>query len=122
MESDDSVSANKLYDFLYANFWDGSALVSPEAGLAFNLHFYRFVKSYIPPLRRGGWVYSLQTQGYWIRANWNLYKLTNDQKYTNAALVCSDRVMRSQRGDGSWEYPLREWKKYVSTVEMILYT
>jgi rhamnogalacturonyl hydrolase YesR len=59
----------------------------------------------------------LQAQGYWIKDNWELFGLTQKNSYRDVALECSNNVARTQRADGSWEYPLKEWRKYVSTVE-----
>lgn len=110
-------SATKLYDFILENFWEGNKLVGPDPGLMVDLRILRFIKSYIPPLRRVDRYYFLQAQGYWIRDNWDLFGLTGKSSYKEVAIACSDQVIRNQRADGSWEYPLREWSRYVPTVE-----
>ena len=83
----------------------------------FNLRVFRFVKSYIPALRQSEKVLFLQAQGYWIKSCWTLYSLTNEPNYKSVALSCSNYVVEQQRADGSWQYPLKEWQNYVSTVE-----
>jgi hypothetical protein len=83
----------------------------------FELRFFRFLKSCFPSLGRSDHHYFLQAQGYWIKDNWDFFKVTGESRYKNVAIACSDQVVKTQRGDGSWKYPLREWKKYVSTVE-----
>jgi hypothetical protein len=110
-------SADKLYKFIYKNFWDGQHVIGPDPGLMLNLRVLRFIKSYVPSLIKYEQNYFLQTQGYWIKDNWALYKLANKSLYKQVAIACSDQVLINQKEDGSWEYPLREWKKYVSTVE-----
>lgn len=45
-------SAIKLYDFIFRNFWNGQDIVGPDPGLMLNLRVLRFMKSYIPSLRR----------------------------------------------------------------------
>jgi hypothetical protein len=117
MISDLFDSADKLYKFIFEHFWDGHRVVGPDPGLMLNLRALRFIKSYIPSLSQAGHNYFLQTQGYWIKDNWDLYRLTDKSTYEEVAIACSDHVIISQRDDGSWEYPLREWQKYVSTVE-----
>jgi len=64
-----NAAADKLSIFLHDAFWDGHALIGPDAGLMFNLRFLRFVKSAFPSLRRAGRSYFLQTHGYWIKDN-----------------------------------------------------
>ncbi len=115
--SEISTSAEGLHRFLYSKFWDGKGLYGPDPGLMLNLRLLRFIKSAVPPLRSIGNSYFLQTQGYWIKSNWSLHKLTRNQKYKKIAIDCSEYVVKKQRKDGSWEYPLRNWKNHVSTVE-----
>jgi hypothetical protein len=110
-------SAKKLHNFLYSRFWDGESLRGPDPGLGLNLRLYRFIKSAIPSARCVGKSYFLQTQGYWIKSNWLMYKLTENPFYKKIAIKCSEDVINEQRIDGSWKYPLRDWRNYVSTVE-----
>ncbi len=110
-------SAKKLHNFIYLNFWDGLKIIGPDPGLKFDLRLFRFVKSYFPFLSQNSRYFFLQAQGYWIRANWDLFKLTSESLYKDIAIACSNTVIEYQRPDGSWEYPLKEWKDYVSTVE-----
>jgi hypothetical protein len=113
-----SESSLKLYNFLLNSYWDGSSISGPDPGLMLNLRLTRFVKSYFPALnyKNNNHVFQ-QIQGYWIKNNWALYRLTNDLRYKELALKCSDFVVASQQNDGSWKYPLTEWKSRVSTVE-----
>jgi hypothetical protein len=102
---------------MFENFWDGQRIVGPDGGLMFNLRVLRFVKSYFPSLNRANPNCFFQAQGYWIRENWDLFRLTGKSIHKEVALACSNYVVRSQRPDGSWLYPLREWQNYVNTVD-----
>lgn len=108
----------KLYNFLLKSYWNGSYISGPDPGLMLNLRLTRFIKSYFPALnyKNNNHIFQ-QIQGYWIKNNWALYRLTNDSRYKEIAIACSDFVVASQRNDGSWQYPLNEWKSRVSTVE-----
>ncbi len=110
-------SAIKLWKYIYENFWDGHKVIGPDPGLKFNLRVWRFVKSILPSFGRADKFYFLQTQGYWIIDNWDLFKLSGNQIYRQVALASSDYIVYSQKKNGSWQYPLREWRNYVSTVE-----
>lgn len=110
-------SAIKLHDYLYKNFWNGHALVGPDPGLHLELRFFRFLKSYLSSINWHDNYYFLQAQGYWVKSNWGLFEITGDKKYKRIAITCSKHILAKQHEDGSWEYPLKAWKKYVSTVE-----
>jgi hypothetical protein len=112
-----NASALKLYEYLFRKHWTGVALIGPDPGLMINLRFFRFVKSYISSLRQTENVFFLQAQGYWIKSCWELFARTNEPNYKAVALSCSNYVLQKQRADGSWQYPLKEWQSYVSTVE-----
>jgi hypothetical protein len=102
---------------MFENFWDGQRIVGADSGLMLNLRVLRFVKSHFPSLNRANPKCFFQAQGYWIRENWDLFRLTGKSIHKRVALACSDYVVRSQRPDGSWLYPLGEWQKYVNTVD-----
>ncbi len=112
-----SEAAYKLYNHLKSNHWNGEALIGPDPGLRFNIRIWRFVKSY---LRFFPWQdnkYFLQCQGYWIWDNWKLYQFDTDEDFRRIAIAASDTILRNQRGDGYWEYPLREWRGLIATVD-----
>jgi hypothetical protein len=102
---------------MFENFWDGHRILGPDPGLMFNLRVLRFVKSYVPSMSRVDKNYFLQAQGYWIKDNWDLFKLSGKSIHKEVAIACSNYVVESQKSDGSWEYPLKEWQSYVSTVD-----
>lgn len=110
-------SALRLYNYLVKNFWNGHAIVGPDIGLTFELRFTRFIKSYLHFLNWHDYHYFLQAQGYWIKCNWDLFEITGESNYRKVAIACSKYVINKQKEDGSWEYPLKAWKKYASTVE-----
>jgi len=117
MESKSLVSAIRLYKYIHKNFWNGHAIVGPDTGLNLELRFLRFIKSYLPSINWSDNHYFLQAQGYWIKSNWDLFEITGDLNYKRTAIACSKQILNKQRNDGTWEYPLKAWKKYVSTVE-----
>ena len=117
MESKSLVSAIRSYNYIHKDFWNGHAIVGPSPGLNLESRFLRFIKSYLPSTNWSDNHYFLQAQGYWIKSNWDLFEITNDANYKKAAIACSKQILNKQRNDGTWEYPLKAWKKYVSTVE-----
>jgi len=117
MKKNSLIPAIKLYDYIAKNFWNGCAIIGPDPGLKLELRFLRFVKSYLPFLNCADDCYFLQAQGYWIKCNWDLFEITGDVDYKEVAIACSKEILNKQKSAGYWEYPLKAWKKYVSTVE-----
>jgi len=117
MESKSLVSAIRLYKYILKNFWNGRAIIGPDSGHRFELRFLRFIKSHFPSLNWSDDHFFLQAQGYWIKSNWDLFEITGDLSYKKVAIACSKQILNKQKNNGSWEYPLKAWKKYVSTVE-----
>ena len=117
MKNKSLTSSIKLYDYIKKNFWNEQGIVGPDPGHRLELRFLRFMKSYFPVIGWSDKLYFLQAQGYWIKSNWDLFEITNDVRYKKVAADCSKNILEKQRNDGSWEYPLKAWKKYVSTVE-----
>jgi len=117
MENRSLSSAIRLYNYIFDSFWNGDAIVGPDPGINFELRLFRFIKSYLAFINWPDNYYFLQTQGYWIKSNWDLFEITGDVNYKKVAIACSNYVINRQRKNGSWEYPLKSWKKYVSTVE-----
>jgi hypothetical protein len=110
-------SAQKLHQFLNKNFWNGEVLVGPDIGVRFNSRFWRFIKSYLPFVTWADNLIYMQSQGYWILCNWMMFDLSNDEKYKEIAVSCSNNVLRLQKKEGYWDYPNPEWKGKVATVE-----
>lgn len=117
MENKSLSSAIRLYNYLLNNFWNGHAIIGPDPGVMLELRIYRFIKSHLSFINWSDNYYFLQAQGYWIKSNWDLFKITGNMNYKNVAIACSKYIIEQQKNDGSWEHPLKSWKKYVSTVE-----
>ncbi len=110
-------TALDLYDYTYGHHWNGTALVGPDPGVRWNRVLWRFVKSMFTFIRWNDDRYMLQCQGYWIRNNWTLYRLTGDQKYKDTAISATQQVLKQQQNEGFWIYPLPGWKGRIATVE-----
>jgi hypothetical protein len=59
----------------------------------------------------------MQTQGYWILANWMLHDATGEPRYRDLALESTEATLRLQQPDGFWLYPLPERRHLIATVE-----
>lgn len=59
----------------------------------------------------------MQAQGYWIFDNWQIFEITSDERARSIALECTDSIIELQRPAGFWEYPNREWRDRIATVE-----
>ncbi len=119
MVSHDDVSsaAQRLHAFLLRRHMSEGLLSGPDCGVRFNFRAWRFLKSpldFIP--WRDDYVF-MQTQGYWIRANWLLYERTTERRYRDIAVATTEAILRLQTRDGFWAYPLRERKHLIATVE-----
>src|SRR5574340_556942 len=90
-------SVYRLTTFLERRFLRGDLLVGPDPVGRINLRLWRFLKYYLPWLHRGDDYLFLQTQGYWIAANWLLYEATGETAYRERAVGCSDAVLALQR-------------------------
>ena len=110
-------SAIRLYNYIFKNFWNEDAITGPDPGINLELRVFRFLKSYCSFLQFSDNHYFLQAQGYCIKSNWDLFEITGNLKYKKTAIACSKNILDKQKDNGSWEYPLKAWKKYVSTVE-----
>jgi hypothetical protein len=109
--------ALKLHDCLRKHHWNGRGLVGPDPGVRLNFRIGRFVKSYARAIHWNDTYYYLQAQGYWILANWVLYRLTGQDRYRSIAVQCSDYAIQRQQTDGSWTYPNPEWEGRIATAE-----
>lgn len=92
-------------------------LRGPDYGVRFNFRAWRFLKSALPFIPWGDDYVFMQTQGYWILANWLHFEQTRDPHYRQTALATSEAILRLQRREGFWAYPLPERKHLIATVE-----
>ncbi len=117
MENKYLSSAIRLYNCLFKNFWNGHAIIGPSAANMLELRIYRFIKSCFSFINWHDNYCFIQAQGSWIKSNWELFEITGEMKYRKVAIACSNHVIVRQRENGSWQYPLKPYKKYVATVE-----
>jgi len=110
-------AAERLHGYLAHRHLADGLLRGPDPGVRFNLRLWRFAKSALRFLPwRDDYVF-MQTQGYWILANWMLYESSGDARYRGLALETTDAVLRLQTPAGFWPYPLPERRRLVATVE-----
>lgn len=106
----------RLHHYLQENHNQTGALVGPDPGVRFNYRLWRFLKS---ATRWYPWRDDrcfMQTQGYWVLANWRLAAAGHGAA-AEIATVCCERIMAAQRADGAWVFPDPEWRDRVTTVE-----
>ncbi len=92
-------------------------LKGPDSGVRLNLRAWRFVKSasdFIP--WHDNYLF-MQTQGYWILANWSMHHASGEPMHRKLALQATEAVLRLQTAEGYWRYPLRERRHLIATVE-----
>ena len=110
-------AAERLHAHLAERHLADGLLRGPDPGVRLNLRVWRFVKSALPFLPwRDDYVF-MQSQGYWILANWMFYESTGDKRFRRHAEQATESVLRLQTADGFWRYPLPERRHLVATVE-----
>lgn len=110
-------AAERLQAHLSTRYLADGLLRGPDPGVRLNLRLWRFAKSALPFLPwRDDYVF-MQTQGYWILANWVLYESTGEGRFRTTAEQATDAVLRLQTAEGFWRYPLPERRHLVATVE-----
>ena len=109
--------AQCLQQHLHETHGKGGALEGSDPGVRLNARFGRFIKGYLRFLPWGDRYYYLQAQGYWIAANWMLFDLTGEKRYSQIATDGSYRILERQTDGGYWRYPFPEWGGRIATVE-----
>lgn len=107
---------DRLHQYLVDSHVQEGALHGPDPGVRFNYRIWRFLKS---AARWYPWKDSrayMQTQGYWVLANWRLADLGHATA-AQIAIDCCRAIRRAQRADGAWVFPDPEWRDRVTTVE-----
>ncbi|MGE0761559.1 MAG: hypothetical protein AB7F89_09140 [Pirellulaceae bacterium] len=112
----DMAAALQVHTYLVTHHVRDGALIGPDPGVRFNYRIGRFGKSYLPWIPWHDDLYYLQAQGYWILANGLLTRHGQD-RFAELARLASRQIVRRQRADGAWDYPNREWRGRVATVE-----
>jgi hypothetical protein len=110
-------AAERLHAHLLRRHYDRGLVRGPDAGVRFNLRLWRFAKSaldFVP--WRDDYIF-MQTQGYWVLANWMLHEATGELGYRKLALESTEATLRLQQPEGFWRYPLPERKHLIATVE-----
>jgi hypothetical protein len=110
-------AAERLRAFLIRHHLVDGALRGPDSGVRFNLRLWRFLKSaldFVP--WRDDYLF-MQTQGYWVLANWMMYDKTGEPRYRDFAVASTEVIRGLQNPQGFWSYPLPERKHLVATVE-----
>lgn len=110
-------AAERLHAHLLRRHYEAGLLHGPDSGVRFNLRAWRFLKSaldFVP--WRDGYVF-MQTQGYWVLANWMLHETTREPRYRHLALESTEATLRLQAPEGFWHYPLAERRHLIATVE-----
>ena len=110
-------AARALHAQLAAHHLHDGRLAGDDQGVRWNIRVWRFVKSYLPAVRPAERFYFLQGQGYWALASWALGDLTGDHGFRAVARRATRVILETQRADGAWDYPLRERRHLVATVE-----
>ncbi len=111
-----SALVDRLHHYLVDQHVRDGALHGPDPGVRFNYRIWRFLKSatrWYP--WRDGRSY-MQTQGYWVLANWRLAD-AGDSHAESLAMDCCRAIRQAQRADGAWVFPDPEWRNRVTTVE-----
>lgn len=110
-------AAERLHTHLLRRHYDRGLVRGPDAGVRFNLRLWRFAKSALDFLPWRDDCVFVQTQGYWVLANWLLHEATGEKRYRELALESTEATLRLQRAEGFWAYPLPERKHLIATVE-----
>ncbi len=110
-------AAERLHAHLSARYLKDGLLRGPDPGVRWNLRVWRFAKSALPFLPWHDNHVFIQSQGYWILANWMLYESTGERRFRTLAEQATDALLRIQTPQGCWRYPLPERRHLVATVE-----
>ncbi len=110
-------AASRLHNYINQQHWNGQSVTGADPGVRFNSRIGRFIKSSFNFLPWSDDLTYQQAQGYWIMSNWLMADIFEHSKYEEIALACSNFVLDSQRPGGHWDYPNREWKGRIATVE-----
>lgn len=110
-------AAERLHAHLVKKHYARGLLAGPDSGVRFNLRAWRFLKSALAFVQWKDDFLFMQTQGYWVPANWMLFEATGVLRYKEIALESTEATLELQQPEGFWAYPLPERKNLVATVE-----
>jgi hypothetical protein len=109
--------AERLHAHLLRHHYSAGLVHGPDAGIHFNLRLWRFLKSALDFLPWKDDYVFVQSQGYWILANWMLHGATGERRYRDIAIEATEATLLFQQPQGYWIYPLPERKHLIATVE-----
>jgi hypothetical protein len=112
-------SAERLHAYLHRNHYRDGTLHGPDPGVRFNLRAWRFLRSSLDFIPWGDDYVFMQTQGYWVLTNWQLYELTKEARYRDIAIRSSEATLALETPEGYWRYPLPERRHLIATLEGI---
>jgi len=110
-------AAERLHFHLLRHHQRAGELRGPDPGIRLNLRAWRFFKSaldFVP--WRDDYLF-MQTQGYWVLANWMLFETTRESRYRELAIKSAEKTLGLETREGCWVYPLPGWRHRVATVE-----
>jgi hypothetical protein len=110
-------AAQRLHSHLTKRHYAQGLMHGPDAGVRFNLRLWRFAKSALDFIPWNDDYVFMQSQGYWILANWMLHEALGDAKYRAIAVESTEAILRLQQPGGYWLYPLPERRHLIATVE-----
>jgi hypothetical protein len=110
-------AAERLHAHLLRAHVEHGLLRGPDSGVRFNLRAWRFLKSALDFVPWQDRYVFMQSQGYWVLANWMLFEATGEPRYRELALEATEATIGLQKPEGFWAYPLPERKNLVATVE-----
>ena len=79
-------AAERLHAHILRHHYSAGLVHGPDAGIRFNLRLWRFFKSALEFLPWKDDYVFIQSQGYWILANWMLHEATSERRYRDIAL------------------------------------
>ena len=110
-------AAERLHAHILRRHYSAGLVQGPDAGIRFNLRLWRFFKSALDFLPWKDDYVFMQSQGYWILANWMLHEATSERRYHDVALEATEATLLLQQPQGYWIYPLPLRKHLIATVE-----
>jgi len=110
-------AAERLHAHILRRHYSAGLVHGPDAGIRFNLRLWRFFKSALEFFPWKDDYVFIQSQGYWILANWMLHEATGERRYRDIALETAEATLHLQQPQGYWIYPLPERKHLIATVE-----
>jgi len=112
-------SAERLHSSLSRTHYADGILHGPDPGVRFNLRAWRFLKSAFDFIPWGDDYVFMQTQGYWVLTNWQLFEATGEARYRAIAIRSSEATLSLETDEGYWKYPLPERRHLIATLEGI---